>query len=280
VPPPNFIGMYKLSRKIQRKRATMTKTISFVNQKGGVGKTTSVINIAACLAEQNASVLIIDMDPQGNTTQVYSNITDDDDSVYNLLVNNTNNTSINSLKKSTYINNVDLLPSNVLLSSAELDLVNKENRESILKNVLKNNQKDCSKYDYILVDCQPSLGLLTINSIMASDYIMVPLHADIFSLTGLDLLTQTLSKLQTIFESNTTILGFFFTQVNKKETLFNEAYELCLETYPKELFKSCITTSTSIDQANATGQSVIHLSPQANPSNDYRELTIELMKKA
>tara|TARA_B100000427_G_scaffold228520_1_gene191893 strand:- start:16507 stop:17325 length:819 start_codon:yes stop_codon:yes gene_type:complete len=272
--------MYKLSRKIQRKRATMTKTISFVNQKGGVGKTTSVINIAACLAEQNASVLIIDMDPQGNTTQVYSNITDDDDSVYNLLVNNTNNTSINSLKKSTYINNVDLLPSNVLLSSAELDLVNKENRESILKNVLKNNQKDCSKYDYILVDCQPSLGLLTINSIMASDYIMVPLHADIFSLTGLDLLTQTLSKLQTIFESNTTILGFFFTQVNKKETLFNEAYELCLETYPKELFKSCITTSTSIDQANATGQSVIHLSPQANPSNDYRELTIELMKKA
>ena len=180
----------------------MTKTISFVNQKGGVGKTTSVINIAACLAEQNASVLIIDMDPQGNTTQVYSNITDDDDSIYNLLVNNTNNTSINSLKKSTYINNVDLLPSNVLLSSAELDLANKENRESILKNVLKNNQKDCSKYDYILVDCQPSLGLLTINSIMASDYIMVPLHADIFSLTGLDLLTQTLSKLQTIFESN------------------------------------------------------------------------------
>ena len=258
----------------------MTKTISFVNQKGGVGKTTSVINIAACLAEKDASVLIIDMDPQGNTTQVYSNITDDDDSVYNLLINKQKKPlSIKSLKKNTYIKKVDLLPSNVLLSSAELDLVTKTNRENVLKNVLKTNHKDCNDYDYILIDCQPSLGLLTINSIMASDSIMVPLHADIFSLTGLELLTQTITKLQTIFETNATILGFFFTQVNKKESLFNEAYDLCSETYPSQLFKSYITTSTTIDQANATGQSVIHLSPHSNPSTDYRNLTIELMKK-
>jgi len=259
----------------------MTKTISFVNQKGGVGKSTSVINIAACLAKQKKSVLIIDMDPQGNTTQVYSNITDDDQSIYNLLVKNTaNQISIQSLKQKTYIKNVDLLPSNVLLSSAELDLVNKKNRESILKNSLKENKKDWKHYDYILIDCQPSLGLLTINSIMASDYVMVPLHADIFSLTGLELLTQTLTNVQKTFESNTTILGFFFTQVNKKEPLFKEAYELCLETYPNHLFKSYISTSPTIDQSNATGQSVIHLSPNSNPSKDYQSLTIELMKKS
>jgi len=259
----------------------MTKTISFVNQKGVVGKTTSVINIAACLAEKNVRVLIIDMDPQANTTQVYAPITDNDDSMYNLLLQNSQKPqSIESLKKETYIKNVDLLPANVLLSSAELDLVTKKNREFILKNILKENHDICKNYDYILIDCQPSLGLLTLNSIIASDYLMIPLHADIFSLTGLELITETMRKIQTIYEANTTILGFFFTQVNKKEALFNEAFELCLENYPKQLFKSFINSSETIDQANATGQSVIHLSPQSNPSKDYRELTIELLKKA
>tara|TARA_B100000427_G_scaffold70089_1_gene56458 strand:+ start:611 stop:1393 length:783 start_codon:yes stop_codon:yes gene_type:complete len=259
----------------------MTKTIAFVNQKGGVGKSTSVINVAACLANKDKSVLIIDMDPQGNTTQVYSNITDDDDSIYNLLLKKpTEKITIKSLKKNTYINDVDLLPSNVLLSSAELELVNKKHRESTLKNILKENKVHCDDYDYILLDCQPSLGLLTLNSIIASNYVMVPLHADIFSLTGLELLTKTIRKIQTIYEANTTILGFFFTQVNTKEPLFQEAYDLCLETYPDHLFNTYISAGQTIDQANATGQSVIHLSPSSKPAKDYQNLTIELMKKA
>ena len=152
----------------------MSTIISFVNQKGGVGKTTSVINIAAALTESEKNknskkILIIDMDPQGNSSQIYATITDNDLSIYNLLIqqsqSNNQNKKINiqELTQSTYIKNLDILPSNVLLSSAELDLVNTHARETTLKRILKENSDFLSQYDYILIDCQPSLGILTVD---------------------------------------------------------------------------------------------------------------------
>ena len=268
----------------------MTKIISFVNQKGGVGKTTSVINISASLAHtfnknKKNKILMLDMDPQANTSQIYTSTTDGDLSIYNLLVDEHQTKEKNkeidmkTLIQTTYIENLDIIPSNVLLSSAEIELVNIHGRETILKRILKNNKDFLSKYDYIIIDCQPSLGLLTINSIIAADYLMVPIHADVFSLTGLQLLSETIEKLQSIFEINTTILGFFFTQVNQQETLFKEAFELCKNSYPNLLFNQFIRNNTAIDHANATDQSVIHFAPNASSSKDYKQLTKEFLSK-
>ncbi len=266
----------------------MTTIISFVNQKGGVGKSTSVINVAASLCHPNNGstankVLIIDMDPQANTTQVYSNTTDNDASIYNLLMDqaqsNQNGTSISSLKQSTYIPNLDILPSNVLLSSAEIDLVNSHSRETVLKRLLKTNTSVLKDYDYVLIDCQPSLGLLTINAIIASDYLMVPIQASAFSLTGLEQLTQTVEKLQRVFEIDCTILGFFFTQINKQEALYKEAQELCTFSYGPLLFNTAIRNNVSIDHANATDQSILSFDPDSPAAQDYESLTSELLEK-
>ena len=263
----------------------MTEIIAFVNQKGGVGKTTSIINIAACLSENsntglNKKTLIIDMDPQGNSSQVYSQITDQDLSIYQLIhakaTEEKSPPALQDIKQSTYIKNLDILPANVLLSSAELDLVNCHARETILKRLLKDHKDTLSRYDYILIDCPPSLGLLTVNSIIAADKIVVPLHADVFSLTGLELITQTLEKLQQLFEINTTLCGFFFTQVSPNETLFQEAYALCKENYKNLLLNTYIRRNTAINHANATAQSIIHFDKDSSAAKDYLTLTKEL----
>lgn len=259
----------------------MTTIISFVNQKGGVGKTTSTINTASALSKLNFKTLIIDMDPQANSTQVLTTTADSDPSIYDLLFpsKSTNKSKFKDVKQPTYIKNVDILPATVLLSSAEIDLVNEHARETVLKRCLKAHAKQIKSYDFILIDCQPSLGLLTINSIITANYLMVPIHADVFSLTGLELLTQTIKKLQDVFEINTTILGFFFTQVNIKATLFKEAHELCKYTYPNLLFDTFIRSNSVIDQANATDQSVLDFAPSSSSAIDYKNLAKELVSK-
>ena len=259
----------------------MTKIISFVNQKGGVGKTTSVINISAALAHtqkksKKQKILVIDMDPQANTSQIFTSTTDGDLSIYNLLIQEHQNTEksnqidIKNLVQTTYIDNLHIIPSNVLLSSAEVELVNIHGRETILKRILKKNKTFLSNYDFILIDCQPSLGLLTINSIIASDFLMVPLQADVFSLTGVDLLTDTISKLQHIFEIDCTILGLFFTQVQKNASLFKEAYNLCQENYGSLVFNTYIRNNITIDHANAMDQSIIDFDPNSTSAQDFR----------
>jgi len=261
----------------------MSTIISFVNQKGGVGKTTSVINVSAVLA-QKYNVLIIDMDPQANTSQIFTSTTDEDLSIYNLLIQN-NQPNTNKAKitpdfiQSTYIEKLKVIPSNVLLSSAEIELVNSHGRETTLKRILKDNKKELEQFDFIIIDCQPSLGLLTINSIIASDYLMVPLQADVFSLTGVDLLTDTISKLQHIFEIDCTILGLFFTQVQKNAALFKEAYELCQENYGDLVFNNVVRNNITIDHANAMDQSIVDFDPNSNSAQDYINLTKELVNK-
>ena len=258
----------------------MSKIICFLNQKGGVGKTTSTINVAACLAEKNYKTLIIDLDPQANSSQVYSTTSDTDPSIYDLLIQRNKSTEkLESIIKKTYIKQLDIIPSNVLLSSAEIELVNIHGRETILKRLIQKEKSIFETYQYILIDCPPSLGLLTVNAIMASNHLLVPLHADIFSLTGLTLLIETVSKLQSIFEINCTILGFFFTQVIAHQSMFKEAYELCKENYNKDLFETYIRNNSAIDHANATSQSVIHFAPQSISSQDYINLTKEILSK-
>ena len=251
----------------------MTCVISFVNQKGGVGKTTSSLNVSAVLANQGKKVLLVDMDPQGNATQVYSNVTDDDLSVFDLITKTANlsksEISINDVIQSTYIDSLDILPSNVLLSSAEVDLISVHGRETVLKRMFKEYLTEKLKYDYIIIDSPPSLGLLTINSIVASDYVVVPLKADIFSLKGLELINETVTKLQDIFEIDTTILGMFFTQVFPKEAMFKESFDLCNVNYNERLFGNFITHTNSIDQANAMSQSVTDFDSNSKSSEDY-----------
>jgi chromosome partitioning protein len=271
----------------------MPTIISFVNQKGGVGKTTSVINIGAALAQlatakkKKKRVLIVDMDPQANSSQVLGSASDDDASVYHLLMGYSNNfdgasddrISFDDLRESTYIDGLDILPANVLLSSAELDLVNAHGREMILKRIFKENKAVLSDYDFVLIDSQPSLGLLTVNSIVASDYVVVPLKADVFSLKGLDMLSNTVTKLQKVFDIETTILGLFFTQVGLNETMFKESYKLCKRNYDELLFSTSIRSNVRVDQANAMDQSIIDFDRKSSSAQDYLVFTKELLKR-
>tara|TARA_Y100001970_G_C14007816_1_gene736773 strand:- start:310 stop:816 length:507 start_codon:yes stop_codon:yes gene_type:complete len=166
-----------------------------------------------------------------------------------------------------------------MLSSAEIDLVNAHGRETILKRIFKDNSDFLNQYDYVLIDCQPSLGLLTINSIISSDHVLVPLKPDVFSLTGLELLTETVSKLQNVFEIDSTILGFFFTQVNTNESMFKESYHLCSKTYGPLLFETAIRKSVSVDHANAMDQTVIDFDLKSNAAQDYLNIANELILK-
>ncbi|RAP33812.1 hypothetical protein DID75_00810 [Candidatus Marinamargulisbacteria bacterium SCGC AG-410-N11] len=269
----------------------MPSIIALVNQKGGVGKTTSAINISASIAKtlqnQNSTkrVLLVDMDPQANATQIFSTTTDNDISIYNLLMNYSNTKSaksdvnITKLTQSTYIENLDICPSNVLLSSADLDLVNIHGRETVLKRIFKDNEDTLSKYEYIIIDCQPSLGLLTINSIVAADNLIVPLKADVFSLTGLELLLETVNNLQSVFDIDSTLLGFFFTQVNNRESMFQESFSLCNEYYGSLLFQEYIRNNVGIDHANAMDQSIIDYDINCTAAQDYLNLSHSLINR-
>ena len=222
------------------------KVIAMCNQKGGVGKTTTTINLAASLAEYGRKVLIVDFDPQGAASAGLGvNGHELDDTIYTLLMNP--KMDINHFIKKTAVENVDVIPANIDLSAAEVQLVNEVARESVLNRVL---YPVLDKYDVIFVDCQPSLGLLTVNALTAAHGVIIPMEAEFFALRGVALLVETVEKVRDRLNPKLKIDGILATMVDKRTLHTREVLQRLQEAFGDTVFKTQIGRTVKFPDAS------------------------------
>jgi len=252
----------------------MGKIISFANQKGGVGKTTTAVSVAACLGVKGKKVLLVDIDPQGNTTSGMGvNKRQVTHSTYDLLV--MDDVSLESVVQKTAYQNVDILPSNMQLAGAEIELVDLENRTSRLKQALL-PVKD--KYSYILIDCPPSLGLITLNALTASDSILIPIQCEYYALEGLSQLMSTMRQVKRLYNPSIEIEGVLFTMYDGRLNLTTQVVAEVKKYFPKKVFKTVIPRNVKISEAPSFGKPVYYYDRYSKGSISYSELTNEIIR--
>ena len=252
----------------------MGRIIAIANQKGGVGKSTTAINLSACLAEAGKRVLTVDIDPQGNTT---SGLGTDKNGVeytlYELLLGDCD-------PKDCIIENVvervDLIPSNVNLSGAEIELVGIEEREYILKNVLERIKEG---YDYIIMDCPPSLSMLTINALTAADSVLVPIQCEYYALEGLSQLIHTIELVQERLNKKLEIEGVVFTMYDARTNLSLEVVENVKENLNQNIYKTIIPRNVRLAEAPSYGLPINMYDPKSTGAESYRLLAEEVINR-
>ena len=252
----------------------MGKIIAIANQKGGVGKTTTTINLGASLASSGKRTLIIDADPQANATSGYGidprSMTS---SIYECLVDGL---EAEKATLKTEIDRLALLPSNINLVGAEVDMMNLEDRENIMKKVLAPVR---DKYDYILIDCSPSLGLITVNSLTAADSVIIPVQCEYFALEGLGKLLSTIKLIQKRLNTDLEIEGFVLTMYDARLRLSNQVVEEVRKNFQDMVFKTLINRNTKLAEAPGFGQPAILYDANSRGSEDYMLLAQELIKR-
>lgn len=250
------------------------KIISIVNQKGGVGKTTSTINIAGTLSAINYKVLLIDFDPQGNASSGLGfDMISRGKNIYSVVIGEQN---INDCICKTKIPNLDILTSNVDLAGAEIELVSLENREFILKGEL---EKITNDYDFILIDCPPSLGLLTINALIASNTVIVPLQCEFFALEGLAHLMETIDRIKENFNNKLTISGIILTMYDKRNKLTESVEKDVRECLGEMIYKTVIPRNVRISEASSHGVPAILYDSNCSGSVAYMNLVKEIVEQ-
>ncbi len=251
-----------------------SKIICFANQKGGVGKTTSALNIAACIARSGKNVLFIDSDPQGNATSglgiVKRTITA---SIYDLLIGRS--TWENAVVK-TNVRGLSLIPSSINLVGAELELVEERDREFRLKNALKGADE---RFDYIIIDCPPSLGLLTINSLAAAKYVVIPVLCEYYSLEGLSQLTATIKQIKRLYNPDIELLGVLVNMFDGRLNLSIAVLEEIKKYFADKLFKTPIPRSVKISEAPSHGMPITDYDKNGKGTAAYLAVALELMKR-
>lgn len=251
----------------------MAKIIAVANQKGGVGKTTTAVNIAACVAENNKKVLLVDLDPQGNTTSGYGiNKRELDKSVYEVLMEDADVLSV--IKKTPY--NVDVLPSSIKLSGAGIELVALENRHARLRTALN---KVVRNYDFIFIDCPPALDLLTINALSAADTVIVPIQCEFFALEGLSELMNTIRLVKQHYNKYIDIEGVLLTMFDPRLNLTLQVVEEVKKYFPNKVYKTAIPRNVRLSEAPSYGQPINFYDAASKGANSYRELAKELISK-
>ena len=244
-------------------------TIAISNHKGGVGKTTSTVNIGAGLAMAGKKVLLIDMDPQANLTQSYG-ITKSDVSVYEVLTGDTKPEVVN------IFGNLDVLPSTLDLSGAEMELSNEAGREYILREAIASVSEN---YDYVLIDCPPSLGLLTINALTAADEVYIPLQAHYLAIKGLTKIVEVIGKVQKRLNKNVQITGVFVTQFDKRKVLHRDVVETIYTYFQEKLFNTRIRDNIALAEAPSQGLDIFRYDPECKGAEDYRSLCQEILER-
>lgn len=252
----------------------MKKIIAVANQKGGVGKTTSIINLASSLALSRKRVLVVDIDPQGNAT-TGSGIDKNqlEQSVYNALIEDT---EIREVIIKSSANGYDILPSNRNLAGAEIELVDIKQREFKLKNALT---KIANLYDIILIDCPPSLSLLTLNGLIAADYLLVPIQCEYYALEGLTDLLNTVGRIKSGLNDNLELLGLIRTMYDKRNNLANQVSEQLALHFKDKLFKTYIPRNVRLAEAPSHGVSAVLLERDAIGAKAYLALAKEITKQ-
>ncbi len=249
--------------------------IAMCNQKGGVGKTTSTINLGACLAEVGRKVLLVDLDPQGALSAGLGVPHDElDITVYNLLVDSS--ASIHSAMHKTAIPGLDLVPANIDLSAAEIQLVNEVGREHTLARALRPVVKD---YDYIILDCQPSLGLLTVNALACAHGVIIPMECEYFSLRGLALLTDTVEKVRDRLNFDLEIVGILVTMFDRRTSHAREVMSRVVEVFQNQVFDTVITRTVRFPETSVAGEPIITWAPSTPGAKQYRELAREVIER-
>ena len=251
----------------------MSKIIAIANQKGGVGKTTTSINLSACLAEKGKKVLIIDSDPQGNTSSGLGIDKNElEYTLYDLLLNNATFEQVKI--ELEYFNNLHILPSNINLSGAEIELVDKDNREYLFKNIL---EPIINNYDYILIDCPPSLNILTVNALVAANTILVPLQCEYYALEGLSQLLYTINLVKQKLNPSLKIEGIVFTMYDARTNLSLQVVEEVKEYLGKNVYKSIIPRNVRLSEAPSHGKPINLYDSKCKGAEAYMLLADEVI---
>ena len=252
----------------------MGKIIALANQKGGVGKTTTTINLAASLATLEKKVLIIDADPQANASSGLGvNLQEVECSIYECLINKTD---IQEAIYTTDIDGLDIVPSHIDLVGAEIEMLNLENREKIMKGILDPMRKE---YDYILIDCSPSLGLITINALTAADSVIIPVQCEYFALEGISKLLNTIKIIKTKLNTGLEIEGFLLTMFDSRLRLANQIYDEVKRHFQELVFKTIIHRNVKLSEAPSHGMSVLEYDRNSKGAKNYINLAKELIRR-
>jgi len=252
----------------------MSKIIALANQKGGVGKTTTAINLAASLAVLEKKVLIVDVDPQANATSgIGFDLNEIEHSVYDCFINDKKAEDI-ILK--TQIDNLYLIPSHIDLVGAEIEMLEIENREYILSNALKEVKNN---YDYILLDCSPSLGMLTLNALTAADSVIIPVQCEYFALEGLGKLLNTIQMIQKNINTELSIEGFLLTMYDSRLRLSNHVAEEVRKHFENMVFDTIIQRNIKLSEAPSYGMPAIQYDANSKGSINYLNLARELLER-
>ena len=252
----------------------MGKIIALANQKGGVGKTTTTINLAASLATLEKSVLVVDADPQANASSGLGvNIQEVECSIYECIINNTD---VREAIYTTDIEGLDIIPSHIDLVGAEIEMLNLPNREKIVSQVL---QPIRDEYDYILIDCSPSLGLITVNSLTAADSVIIPVQCEYFALEGISKLLNTIKIIKKKLNPKLEIEGFLLTMYDSRLRLANQIYDEVKRHFQELVFKTVIQRNVKLSESPSHGLPVILYDADSTGAKNHLALAKEIISR-